>query len=158
MLRTRFRSALEGTTEERFLALRQEGSVMANQNAFESLAAPIGDISEAILEGHFVNGLSPEIKAEVRMLQPKGLDQIMELAQKIEENNQALQAHANRSGSLKQKSSSNLNWYLPPTRNQSDPSPNTNTKPSTAKAPASTGTANLLFKRLSEAKLKANKN
>lgn len=66
--------------EERFLALRQEESMMAYRLAFETSAAPIRDISYAILEGHFLNGLRPEMRAEIRVMQPKGLNQIMELA------------------------------------------------------------------------------
>lgn len=50
---------MEGIIEERFLALRQEGSVGEYRIAFETLAAPIENISEAMLEGHFINGLSP---------------------------------------------------------------------------------------------------
>ncbi|XP_022878938.1 uncharacterized protein LOC111396702 [Olea europaea var. sylvestris] len=120
LLRARVRSTLEGTTEERFLALRQEGSVMNYRHSFETLATPICDVSEAILEGHFINELSPEIKAEVRMLQPKGLEQIMELAQRIEEKNKAPQAYATGSGPLRSKLNPNPNGYPLSSRNQSN--------------------------------------
>ncbi|KAL2518687.1 Mediator of RNA polymerase II transcription subunit 25 [Abeliophyllum distichum] len=73
-MRNRFRSSQEGSLEERFLALRQEGSVREYRLLFETLTAPIEDVSDAMLEGHFINGLSPEVQAE----------QIMELAQRIE--------------------------------------------------------------------------
>lgn len=66
--------------DERFLALRQEGSVMEYRVAFETFTTLIGEILDAILEGHFINGLNLEIRAEIRVLKPKGLELIMELA------------------------------------------------------------------------------
>lgn len=47
---------------------------------FEIFAAPLLEIPETVLEGNFINGLSPMIRAEVRMLNPQGLGHIMELA------------------------------------------------------------------------------
>jgi len=43
-----------------------------------------------MLEGHFINGLSPEIKTELRVLSPRSLEQMMDLAQRIEERNLVL--------------------------------------------------------------------
>lgn len=71
LMRVQFRSSVEGIVEDRSLVLWQEGSVMAYRLAFETLAASIGDISDAILEGHFINGLRPEITAKIRVMQPK---------------------------------------------------------------------------------------
>ncbi|KAL2465357.1 Retrotrans gag domain-containing protein [Abeliophyllum distichum] len=45
---------------------------------------------EAILEENFTDGLIPEIRAEVRLMKPSGLGQIMEMAQRIEDKNLAL--------------------------------------------------------------------
>ena len=59
---------------------------------FETLVALVGKVSEAILEGLFVNRLKPEIKAEVRVLQPSSLTQIMETIQRIEDKIHILQA------------------------------------------------------------------
>lgn len=73
----RFRPTQEGSLEERFLALRQEGTVKDYRLMFETLAVPVSEVSEAFLEGHFINGLKPEIRAEIRVLQPRGLDRIM---------------------------------------------------------------------------------
>ena len=49
------------------------------------------DVPEAFLEGQFLNGLIPEIRAEIRVLQLRGLDRIMVVAQNIEDKNAALQ-------------------------------------------------------------------
>lgn len=93
LLRNRFRSTQEGTVEERFMALRQWGTVRDYRNCFETLASPIEEMPEAVLEGHFVNGLKPEIRAEIRVLRPLGLENIMEMAQRIEDRNQVLQGN-----------------------------------------------------------------
>lgn len=45
LMLARFRSALEGMVEERFLALRQEEMVVEHRIAFKTLAVPIGNIS-----------------------------------------------------------------------------------------------------------------
>lgn len=52
---------------------------------FELLSAPLDGVSDDVLEGNFVNRLKAETKAELCLLNPKGLEQIMELAQRIEE-------------------------------------------------------------------------
>lgn len=54
-----------------FLTLQQDRPVMEYRLAFETLAAPIGDVSNAILEGHFINALSLNIKAEILVLKPR---------------------------------------------------------------------------------------
>ena len=79
MMRNRFRPTQEGTVEERFLALRQWGSVKDCRLCFEMLAAPLEDMPKELLEGHFINGLRPNIRANMRVL---GLEQMMDLAQR----------------------------------------------------------------------------
>lgn len=61
----RFRPSHEGTLEEKFLALRQEGSVREYWRHFETLAVPLDVVSEAILEGNFINGMRLEIQVKV---------------------------------------------------------------------------------------------
>lgn len=80
-MRNRFKPTQEGTMDERFLVLMQWGSVKDYRLCFETLAAPLKDMSEALLEGHFINGLRPDIRAKMRVLRPIGLEQIMDLAQ-----------------------------------------------------------------------------
>ncbi|XP_052202680.1 uncharacterized protein LOC127808263 [Diospyros lotus] len=57
---------------------------------FETLVVPVLEVSEAFLKGHFINGLKPEIRAEIKVLQPRGLDRIMTMAQCIEDKNAAM--------------------------------------------------------------------
>ena len=55
--------------------------------AFELLGATLEDVPEHVQESTFINGLRPEIKAEIRMLKPKGLREVMNFAQHVEERN-----------------------------------------------------------------------
>ncbi|KAL2460735.1 Mediator of RNA polymerase II transcription subunit 25 [Abeliophyllum distichum] len=57
----RFRPSQEGSLEEKFLAFRQEGSVRDYRRWFETLASPLEEMPESILEGNFINRLRPEI-------------------------------------------------------------------------------------------------
>ena len=57
---------------------------------FETLVVPVSEVSKAFLEGHFINGLKPEIRVEIKVLQPRGLDRIMSMAQCIEDKNAAM--------------------------------------------------------------------
>ncbi|CAA3031028.1 Hypothetical predicted protein [Olea europaea subsp. europaea] len=45
---------------------------------FEVLTTPLQANSEALMEGQIENGLKPEMKAEKRVLRPKGLKQLTE--------------------------------------------------------------------------------
>ena len=90
MIQERFRPTQEGTAYEQFLALRQVGTVDEYRRQFELLAASLNDIPDTIQEGNFINGLKEEIRAEIRMAQPKGLGRIMDLAKRVEERNETL--------------------------------------------------------------------
>ena len=45
---------------------------------------------EQLLEGHFINGLKLEMRAEVRLMKPTGLGRVMEVAQRVEDRNKHL--------------------------------------------------------------------
>ncbi|GMN32864.1 hypothetical protein TIFTF001_046644 [Ficus carica] len=84
LLLERFRLTQEGSTCEKFLAIRQEGTVYDYHRLFEALSSPLTDLSEEVLESTFINGLRADIWAEVRMMKPSGLPRIMEFAQRVE--------------------------------------------------------------------------
>ena len=67
----RFRSSQEGNLCERFLAIRQTGTVAEYRRNFEVSAAPLQEVPEEILEGIFINGLRADIRAELRLLKPE---------------------------------------------------------------------------------------
>ena len=83
----RFRAAQEGDLHEHFFVLIQEKTVMEYRKKFELLSGRLGDISEAVLEGNFMKGPKPEIRAALRLLRPRGLGESMELAQRIADKN-----------------------------------------------------------------------
>ena len=53
---------------------------MEYRKKFELLSGRLRDISEAMLEGNFMKGLKPKIRAALRLLRPRGLGESMELA------------------------------------------------------------------------------
>ena len=56
---------------------------------FEAMASSLQGVLEHVLEGVFVNGLRPNIRAEVRMVMPRRLEELMEFAQWVEDRNWA---------------------------------------------------------------------
>ena len=93
-----FRSTHTGSLHEQWIALKQEGSVRDYRRRFIELAAPLDNIPEELALGTFVNGLRPEIRAELRILEPNNLGRAMDLAQRIEEKLNIAKAH--RGGSV----------------------------------------------------------
>eukprot|EP00257_Ricinus_communis_P028075 XP_025015489.1 uncharacterized protein LOC112536827 [Ricinus communis] len=85
-----FRSTQEGTLHDQLLALKQTTTVKEFRRQFEIIAAPLKGLAEDVLEAAFVNGLRPDMQAELRQWSPFGLDKKMQVAQKIEEKLKAL--------------------------------------------------------------------
>ena len=113
----RFRPIQEGSLCEQFLAVRQQGTVAAYRREFEILATPLKGISEEVMESTFMNGLLPEIWAELRLLQPYGLGHLMEMAQRVEDRNLAMRAAREPNGpkSTKMLSTANRGEWKSPT-------------------------------------------
>lgn len=93
------------------------------------------------------------------MIQPKGLDRITDLAQRIEE--RALQAVVTGSSPIRGKISNSPNWTLNSIRqnqcNFSSPNHKSAVTEGGARAAIPTGAVPLPFKKLSEAELKSKK-
>ncbi|GJX16955.1 hypothetical protein Tco_0217787 [Tanacetum coccineum] len=53
---------------------------------FERLTYQLVGVPEPVLEGTFINGLKPELRACVRVMQPEGLHHAMKLSISIDEN------------------------------------------------------------------------
>lgn len=119
LLLEHFRPSQEGMILEKILALHQETTVREYQRAFEIFPAPLLSLPEGVLVGSFVNGLKPTIRAEVRMLKPQGLGQLMELAQRVEDRDELME-HAQsffgpiRSNNNPYNPSQIKHWTLPP--------------------------------------------
>ena len=54
---------------------------------FEAMASVLQGVPEHVLEGVFINGSRPEIRAEVRLIMPRRLEELMEYAQRVEDCN-----------------------------------------------------------------------
>ncbi|XP_020705860.1 uncharacterized protein LOC110116562 [Dendrobium catenatum] len=81
----RFQTSRGGDFYEQFFALTQEGTVAEYRDRFEYLASRLDRLSETVLEGNFMKGLKPEIRAAVRVMRPHDLGEAMELAQLVED-------------------------------------------------------------------------
>ena len=110
----RFRPIQEGSLCEQFLAVRQQGIVAAYWREFEILMTPLKGISEEVMESTFMNGLLPDIRAELCLLQPYGLGHLMEMAQRVEDRNLAMRtAREHDPNSTKMLSSANRgDWKI----------------------------------------------
>lgn len=86
-LSLQFQPNQEGNLQEKFLAVEQEVLVAEVRRLFETLVAPLKEISDERLETTLVNGPSLEISAKVYLLGPKELDQIMNVAHKVKDMN-----------------------------------------------------------------------
>lgn len=73
------------------MALRQDSSVAEFRDRFEALAASMRGIPKPVFRGAFLNGLCEDIRAEVKLHRPINLQEAMDLAQQIEERNEAVE-------------------------------------------------------------------
>ena len=89
----RFRSSQDGNLHEQLMSLLQTSTVQEYRRQFEMLSAPLQELPPSVLEAAFVNGLRPDIQAELRQLDPTGLVGKMRAAQRIEEKQRTLEAY-----------------------------------------------------------------
>lgn len=71
------------------MSLKQGGSVTEYRDAFETLAVALRGVPEPIFRGVFLNGLREDIRAEVKLHRPINLQEAMDLAQQVEDRNEA---------------------------------------------------------------------
>ncbi|GJS49818.1 ankyrin repeat-containing protein [Tanacetum coccineum] len=82
----RFQQSHEGNLYEQFLAITQEESAQAYVALFEKLACQLVGILESVMESTFIKGLKHALWAAVRVMNPEGLNNAMELAVSIKDN------------------------------------------------------------------------
>ena len=114
----RFRSIREGSLYGRFLRITQETMIRGCQNLFDKWIASLTDLSEKVVEETFVTGLLSWIKTEVDFCEPKGLAQMMQIAQKVE-NREDVRREANLPGYSKGRQQK-----IPPNTNKMNNSAN----------------------------------
>ena len=96
-LLVRFRSMREGSLYGRFLRIQQTTTVEEYRNLFDKWVAPLSDLPEKVVEEMFMSGLKPWIQAEMHFCEPKGLAQMMQIAQKVK-NKEDIRREAKLSG------------------------------------------------------------
>lgn len=80
-----FSVSRDSSDEERLLSLKQTRTVRAFIREFIALESRSQDIPNPVLEMAFLNGLRPKIRAGVKLMEPRGLDKIMCVAQLVED-------------------------------------------------------------------------
>lgn len=75
----------ETTARERLMTLKQEGTVREYIKDFISLASNAPELSDTVLETAFMIGLKPQIKAGVKLMEPRSLRKMMSVAKLVEE-------------------------------------------------------------------------
>ena len=73
--------------------LLQTTTVQDYRQQFELLSAPLLGLPSSVLEAAFMNGLRPNIQAELRQIAPLGLPIKMRMVQRIEEKQMALEVY-----------------------------------------------------------------
>lgn len=86
----RFHLSFQGSAYEALVALKQSSTVTEFREEFESHAAPLKEIGEELLMGIFTNRLKEEIRAEIRLMKPNNLFELMEQAYRVKERNWVL--------------------------------------------------------------------
>ena len=93
----RFRSTREGSLYGRFLRIQQTTTVEEYRIFFDKWVAPLSNLPEKVVEETFMSGLKTWIQAEMDFCEPKGLSQMMRIAQKVE-NREDIRREANLPG------------------------------------------------------------
>ncbi|GJX16956.1 hypothetical protein Tco_0217788 [Tanacetum coccineum] len=75
-----------GVRERLRLGITQDGTARDYVVLFERLTYQLVGVPEPVLEGTFISGLKPELRAYVRVMQPEGLHHAMKLSISIDEN------------------------------------------------------------------------
>lgn len=86
----RFRPIHGGDLYEQWAALTQTGTAEEYVRRFIELSASLEGLTERVALGNFIDGLSDQIKTELRLWTPRDLGRAIDLAQQIEERNRAL--------------------------------------------------------------------
>ena len=84
-IKRRFKPTRGGTILSQILLLRQNGTVSEYREAFEELSAEVPHVPDDVLEDIFLHGMKRRLREQVVRLRPVGMDEIVEMARIIEE-------------------------------------------------------------------------
>ncbi|KAJ1421315.1 Retrotransposon gag domain [Sesbania bispinosa] len=87
----RFQPIMIQSSFEALMGIKQTGSMEEYWEHFELYANPKKDIDAEFFKSIFLNGLKEEVRAELRLHQWRSLPEMMDLAQRADERNRALQ-------------------------------------------------------------------
>lgn len=109
----RYRSSQARNGYEVLMALKQNGDVEDYRQQFVVLSAPLKSAPNELLIGAFLNGLKGEIRAELKLGNTQDLDKVLEMAQKIEDKNNALKEIKETKGGSQPKLPFGCKWLSP---------------------------------------------
>lgn len=95
-LKRRFKPTRGGTILSQMLRLRQTGTVSNYREAFEELSAEVPHVTNDVLEEIFLHGMKRSLREQVVRLRPAGMDEIVDMAKIIEEQENEKSANQNR--------------------------------------------------------------
>nr|GEV22899.1 hypothetical protein [Tanacetum cinerariifolium] len=81
----RFQPSQNGNLLEQFFSISQQGTAREYVTLFEKMAAQLPSLTEEVLGGVFIKGLTPELRTAVRTQQPTTLGHAMDLTILIDE-------------------------------------------------------------------------
>lgn len=96
-IQRRFKHTRGGTVLSQMLRLRQTGTVEEYREQFEELSAEVPHVPNDVLEEIFLHGMKRSLREHVVRLRPTGMDEIVEMAQIIEEQENERSAYQSRS-------------------------------------------------------------
>lgn len=96
-IRKRFKPSRGGTILSQMLRLRQTGSISEYREQFEELSAEVPHVTNDVLEEIFLHGMKRSLREQVVRLRPVGMDEIVDMAKIIEEQENERSAYQSRS-------------------------------------------------------------
>lgn len=96
-LRRRFKPTRGGTILSQMLRLRQTGTISEYREQFEELSAEVPHVTNDVLEEIFLHGMKRSLREQVVRLRPVGMDEIVDMAKIIEEQENERSSYQNRS-------------------------------------------------------------
>ena len=95
-LRRRFKPSRGGTILSQMLRLRQTGTISEYREQFEELSAEVPHVPNDVLEEIFLHGMKRSLREQVVRLRPMGMDEIVDTAKIIEEQENDRHAYHSR--------------------------------------------------------------
>lgn len=96
-LKKRFRPTRGGTVIGQMLRLKHTGTIEEYREQFEELSAEVPHVTNVVLEAMFLNGMRKTLQDQVVRYRPMGMDEIVDTAKLIEEQEMEKRSYSNQS-------------------------------------------------------------